>query len=75
MCFQPGIIGNTFDYNTEIPGSWSHGNDDDDDDNNNNNNNNNNKIKKIKSVAYSSQRSHTGQLDFCNWLADGCRMG
>ena len=23
-------------------------------------------IKKIKSVAYSSQGSHTGQLDFCN---------
>ena len=23
--------------------------------------------KKIKSVAYSSQGSHTGQLDFCNW--------
>ena len=23
------------------------------------------------SVAYSSQGSHTGQLDFCNWLADG----
>ena len=23
---------------------------------------------KIKSVAYSSQGSHTGQLDFCNWL-------
>ena len=22
-----------------------------------------------KSVAYSSQGSHTGQLDFCNWLA------
>ena len=26
---------------------------------------------KIKSVAYSSQGSHTGQLDFRNWLADG----
>ena len=24
---------------------------------------------KIKSVAYSSQGSHTAQLDFCNWLA------
>ena len=24
------------------------------------------KFKKIKSVAYSSQGSHTGQLDFCN---------
>ena len=23
-----------------------------------------------KSVAYSSQGSHTGQLDFCNWVAD-----
>ena len=30
----------------------------------------NKKNKKIKSVAYSSQGSHTGQLDFCNWLAD-----
>ena len=26
---------------------------------------------KIKSVAHSSEGSHTGQLDFCNWLADG----
>ena len=26
---------------------------------------------KIKSVACSSQGSHNGQLDFCNWLADG----
>ena len=26
---------------------------------------------KNKSVAYSSQKSHTGQLDFHNWLADG----
>ena len=32
-------------------------------------------IKKIKSVAYSSQGSHTGQLDFCNWLADGSTTG
>ena len=24
----------------------------------------------IKSMAYSSQGSHTGQLDFCNWLVD-----
>ena len=31
-------------------------------------------IKKFKSVAYSSQVSHTGQLDFCNWLADGSTM-
>ena len=30
---------------------------------------------KIKSVAYSSQGSHTGQLDFCNWLADGSTTG
>ena len=29
------------------------------------------KINKIKSVAYSSQESHTGQLVSCNWLADG----
>ena len=28
-------------------------------------------FKNIKSVAYSSQGGHTGQLDFCNWLADG----
>ena len=30
---------------------------------------------KIKYVAYSSQGSHTGQLDFCNWQADGSRTG
>ena len=30
---------------------------------------------KFKSVACSSQRSHTGQLDFCNWLADSSTMG
>ena len=24
-------------------------------------------IKKIKSVAYSSEGNHTGQLDFCDW--------
>ena len=30
---------------------------------------------KNKSMAYSSQGSHTGQLDFCNWLADGSTMG
>ena len=29
------------------------------------------RIITIKSVAYSSQGSHTGQLDFWNWLADG----
>ena len=28
-----------------------------------------------KSVAYSSQGSHTSQLDFCNWLADGSTTG
>ena len=28
-------------------------------------------IQLIKSVAYSSQGSHTGQLDLWNWLADG----
>ena len=32
-------------------------------------------IKKVKFVAYSSQGSHTGQLDFCNWLADGSTTG
>ena len=26
---------------------------------------------KIKSEAYSPQGSHTGQLDFCNWLTEG----
>ena len=30
---------------------------------------------KIKSVAYSSQGSHTGQLDFYNWLADDSTTG
>ena len=30
---------------------------------------------KIKSAAYSSQGSHTDQLDFCNWLADGNTTG
>ena len=33
------------------------------------------KIIKIKSVAYSSQGSQTGQLDFCNWLADSSTTG
>ena len=33
------------------------------------------KLKKIKSVAYSSQGSHAGQLEFRNWLADGSTMG
>ena len=32
-------------------------------------------LKKIKSVAYSSQGSHTGQLHFCNWLADSNTTG
>jgi hypothetical protein len=32
-------------------------------------------ILKIKSLAYSSQGSHTDQLDFCNWQADGSTMG
>ena len=27
------------------------------------------------SLAYSSQRSHSGQLDFCNWLSAGSRAG
>ena len=30
---------------------------------------------KIKSVAYSSQGCHTGQLNFCNWQADGSTTG
>ena len=30
---------------------------------------------KVKSVAYSFQESHTGQLDFCNWLVDGSYDG
>ena len=34
------------------------------------------KFKKIiESVAYSSQGSHIGQLDFCNSLADGSTTG
>ena len=32
-------------------------------------------ILKIKSVAYSSQGDHIGQLDFCNRLADGSMTG
>ena len=36
---------------------------------------NNHHLKLNESVAYSSQGSHTGQLDFCNWLADGSTMG
>ena len=32
-------------------------------------------LKRIKSVAYSSQASHTGQLDFSDWLADTSTMG
>ena len=32
-------------------------------------------IKKMKSVSYSSQGSHTDQLDFCNKQADGSTMG
>ena len=32
-------------------------------------------IKTIKSVTYISQGSHTGQVDFCNWLADGSTTG
>ena len=33
------------------------------------------KLKIKKSVAYSSQGSHTGQLDFCNWLTNGSPTG
>ena len=29
----------------------------------------------IKSVAYRSQGSHSGQLDFCNWLTDSSTIG
>ena len=36
---------------------------------------NNNNNFKIKSVAYSFQVSHIGQLDFCNWLADDNTTG
>ena len=32
-------------------------------------------IKLIKSVAFSSQGSHTGQLDFCNQLVDSSTTG
>ena len=31
--------------------------------------------KKKKYVAYSSQGSQYGQLDFCNWLADSSTTG
>ena len=30
---------------------------------------------KIKSVAYSFQGGHIGQLDFCNWQADDSTTG
>ena len=33
------------------------------------------KLKFKKSVTYSSQGSHTSQLDFCNCLADGSTKG
>ena len=39
-----------------------------------NNNNNNNNFKKIKSVAYSSQGSHTGQLATGRLQYDGIIM-
>ena len=32
-------------------------------------------LKKIKSVAYNYQGSHTGQLDFCIRLTDGITTG
>ena len=32
-------------------------------------------FKKIKSVTYSYQGSHAGQLDFRNWLANGSTTG
>ena len=32
-------------------------------------------LHKIKYVAYSSQGSHTGQLEFCNWLTDDSTTG
>ena len=32
-------------------------------------------FKKIINVTYSSPRSHTGQLNLCNWLADGNTTG
>ena len=32
-------------------------------------------IYQTLSVAYSSQGNHTGQLDFCNWLADDSTTG
>ena len=58
-----------------LTSSVAYGNDDDDDDDDNNNNNNNNNNLKVKYVACSSQGSHTGQLEFCNWLADGSTTG
>jgi hypothetical protein len=32
-------------------------------------------VKKIKFVAYTYRGSSTGQLEFCNWLADGGTTG
>ena len=32
-------------------------------------------IIKIKCLAYGSQESHTGQLDFSNWLEDDNATG
>ena len=32
-------------------------------------------LKPIKSMIYSSQDKHTSQLDFCNRLADGRKIG
>ena len=29
----------------------------------------------IKSMTYSSEKNHTDQLDFCNWLADSSTRG
>ena len=35
----------------------------------------NKNINTNKSLAYSSQESHVGEPDFCNWLEDGSMMG
>ena len=56
FCLQSGRYSDNNNSNTD-----NNNNTDD-----NNEGDNNNKNKKIKSVAYSPQGGHTGQLDFCN---------
>ena len=51
-------------YNTDWLGVWQYANDQ-------NYRTIYDNLKQIKSVAYSPQGSHTGQLEFCKWLVDG----